>query len=338
MEALVALLHDCLRQLTIHLGRRRAGPDGVLECECARESRFLDDAKRVFEVCVGLTREPDDDVGRDRGVRNALAHGVEDAEELLRPVRTAHRLQHGVGTGLQRHVQHGHDVRRLCHCSDDVFGERRRVRAREAHSLEPLHSSHGAQQFAERLTVAELDAVCVDVLPEERDFDRAVVDERLHFGEDVARATVLLLAAEGRHDAEGAGVVAADRNGDPAAGSGIAFRGQGRREDFERFEDLDLSFSVVSGPFEEGRERPHVVRAEYDVDPGRLLDDGALVLLREAAADGDLHSVSLSFHTGEVSEVAVELVRGVLAHGARVDDDDVSRLRRLRCDVAGGFQ
>ena len=48
--------------------------------------------------------------------------------------------------------------------------------------------------------------------------------------------------------------------------------------------------SCDPGALEQHRQRADVVRAEHDVDPGRLRGDLALVLLREAAADGDLHA------------------------------------------------
>ena len=90
-EPVVALLHDRLGHLIGHRRRRGALADRVLEREGAREPRLLDDAHGVFEVLVGLAGEADDDVGRDRGVRHALAHPVEDAEEPLAAVGAAHR-------------------------------------------------------------------------------------------------------------------------------------------------------------------------------------------------------------------------------------------------------
>ena len=139
------------------------------------------------------------------------------------------------------------------------------------------------------------------------------------------------------HDAERAGVVAADRDGDPAAVGGLAPGGEGRGEDLERFEDLELGLAVVAGALEERRQRAHVVGAEDDVDPGRLLEDDRLVFLGEAAADGDLHALVLALRAREVSEGAVELVVGVLAHGAGVDDDDVG-VAVGRPDVPGGLE
>lgn len=50
-----------------------------------------------------------------------------------------------------------------------------------------------ARSSGERLPVAELDAVGVHVLAQQRDFDGAVVDEGLDLGEDVAGPAVLSL-------------------------------------------------------------------------------------------------------------------------------------------------
>ena len=68
-----------------------------------------------------------------------------------------------------------------------------------------------AQQVGEGAAVAELDAVGVDVLPEQGHLEHALVDQRLHLGQDLAGTAVLLLAAQRRDDAERAGVVAARR-------------------------------------------------------------------------------------------------------------------------------
>ena len=193
----------------------------------------------------------------------------------------------------------------------------------------PVDLAAGAEQLAEGEAVAELDAVGVDVLPEQRHLDDALCDERLDLGEDLAGATVLLLAAQARDDAERARVVAADRDRHPAAVGRVAPRREGRREDLEALEDLDLGALVVRRAVEQSGQRADVVRAEDDVDPGGALDDGAAVLLRHAAADGDLHVGLLELGLAQLAEVAVELVVGVLAHGARVEDDDIGDLGPL---------
>ena len=87
-----------------------------------------------------------------------------------------------------------------------------------------------------------------------------------------------------------------------------------------------------------------VVGAEDDVDPRGALDDGLAVLLGHAAADGDLQVGVGGLGRAQLAEVAVELVVGVLAHGAGVEDDDVGDVRTLRggdareVDVAGGLE
>ena len=102
------------------------------------------------------------------------------------------------------------------HRGDDVVGERGGVRRGEPDPLEARHRPDRAQQVGERAAVAELDPVGVDVLPEQRDLDRAGGHQRLDLGEDLAGPAVALLAAQRRHDAERAGVVAAHADRDPA--------------------------------------------------------------------------------------------------------------------------
>ena len=106
----------------------------------------------------------------------------------------------------------------------------------------------------------------------------------------------------------------------------------------EGFENLELRLAVVPGALEQGGKGPHVVGAEDDVDVGGFLEDDRLVLLREAPAHGDLHgAAALALDARELAEVAVELVVGVLAHGARVDDHDVG-VTRLGPHVSGGLE
>ena len=227
---------------------------------------------------------------------------------------------------------------RLGHRVDDVVGERGGVGAREADALETVDLAGGAKELAEGLAIAELDAVGVDVLPEQRDLDGAVVDEQADLVQDVAGATILLLAAEARHDAEGAGVVAADRDRHPAAVDRVALGGQRAREDLERFEDLELGLAVVSRALQQARKRPHVVGAEDDVDPRCLVEDRVLVHLGEAAADGDLHALVLVLAGLQVAERAVELPGRVVADRARVDDDDIGFLAEFGPHIAGAFE
>jgi hypothetical protein len=79
------------------------------------------------------------------------------------------------------------------------------------------------------------------------------------------------------------------------------------------------------------------VGAEDDVDPGGLVDDGLLVHLGHAAADGDLHPLAHVLAGLEVPQGAVELASGVVAHRAGVDDDDVGVFAGRRRHVSGAL-
>ena len=88
-EPVEALLDNGLGNLVRHRRGGRAGPHRVLEGEGAREARGLDDPERLGEVVLGLTGEPDDDVGRDGGIRDRGADRVENAEEPAHCGRSA---------------------------------------------------------------------------------------------------------------------------------------------------------------------------------------------------------------------------------------------------------
>ena len=223
-------------------------------------------------------------------------------------------------------MQLGHDVRRLGHGSNDVVGEVARMRTGEAHPLEALDAPTGTQQVSESASVTKLDPVGIDVLPQKCHLDDALGDERLDLGEDLAWPAVLLLAPKRRHDAEGAGVVAPDADGHPRGVRRLPAGGQRRGEDLEALQDLDLGLLGDARALEEGGERAEIVGTEDDIDPGRAADHLSAILLGKAAADGDLHARGAGLDGREVTEVAVEPVVSVLAHRARVEDDQIGLL------------
>ncbi len=231
-----------------------------------------------------------------------------------------------------------HHVRGLGHRGDHVVREVARVRRGEADPLQALDLPGGAQQLGERLAVAQVGAVGVDVLAEQGHLDDALADQRLDLGEHVAGPAVLLLAAQRGDDAEGAGVVAADRDRDPGGVRGLPAGGQGRGEGLQGLQDLDLGLALDRGPLQQGRQVADVVRAEHHVDPGGLGDDGVAVLLGQAAADGDLHALVTGLDRRQLSEVAVQLVVRVLPHRAGVEDHQVGITLLARLDVPGVLQ
>ena len=213
---------------------------------------------------------------------------------------------------------------RLGHRGDHVVGEVARVRAGEAHPLQPVDAAAGPQQLAERVPVAELDAVRVDVLAEQGDLQDALGHQRLDLGQDLPRPAVLLPAAQRRHDAERAGVVAAHRDRHPAGvastpagpaastGTPPAPRGSPpRRPRCAGPAPAAPAGSRCCGYRTRRRPRAPAGRSRRGPSgPGSRRP-------RSACRGG-------AFLTGrEVAEVAVEAVVGVLPDRAGVEHDDV---------------
>ena len=139
-------------------------------------------------------------------------------------------------------------------------------------------------------------------------------------------SAVGLPTAQRWDDAEGAGVVAADADGDPRRVRRIPTGRQIGWEGLQSFLDLDLRLLLDPGTFQQHRQRTDVVSAEHNIDPGRAGEDRVLVLLRQAATHGDLHARAGLLRRQQIAEASIEPVVGVLTHRAGVEDHDV-RLR-----------
>ena len=213
---------------------------------------------------------------------------------------------------------------------DDVVGEGRRVRAGEAHPLQPVDLAAGAQQLAEREPVAELDAVGVDVLAEQGHLDDALRDQRLDLGEHVAGAAVGLLAAQARARCRTCRCCCSPPRSTPSrrrpsrAGSAASTgRPRGTRGSRPRR-------ACCAGP---GRAAPAGCRCCGCRRRRRPRAPAATMVARSFWAMQPPTAICMPGLRGlgraQLAEVAVELVVGVLPHRAGVEDDDVGRLRAL---------
>ena len=199
------------------------------------------------------------------------------------------------------------------------------MRRREADPLDAVDRVERFEQVGEAgrvLPGAEVATVGVDVLAEHRDLAHAVGRERGDLGDDVAQPAAHLATPHLRHDAEGARVVAADLDRDPRRVRGLAARRQRGRVRLVLLEDLD-DRPLVARPREQRRGVGQVVGAEHDVDVAGPRHDLVPVLLGEAATDRDLQVGTALLQRLERAEMAVELLVGVLADAAGVEDDDV---------------
>src|SRR5205823_9697993 len=93
------------------------------ECERAVEADRLDDLERLAEVRLRLAREADDEVGRQREVRNSLAQPLDEPQVSLAVVRAPHRLQDPARARLEREVRVLADRVTLGHRADDRLAE-----------------------------------------------------------------------------------------------------------------------------------------------------------------------------------------------------------------------
>ena len=102
------------------------------------------------------------------------------------------------------------------------------MRAREADPLDPFDGIDRAQQLREAR--ADVAAVRVDVLAEQRHLADAVRRKLLDLGEHLTRAPRGLAAADGRNDAVGADGVAAHRDLHPGLEPALAMSRKTGRE------------------------------------------------------------------------------------------------------------
>ena len=180
--------------------------------------------------------------------------------------------------------------------------------------------------------------VAVDRLPQQCDLLDPLPRERLHFTLNVARPAGLLRAAGGGDDAVGAELVAADH--DPherlpragphrrvaervvtgeAAGHFVARAIPASQRDRHLLLAQRANFVDQPGDFRE------LTRANDEVNVRRLLEDQLLILLGHAADDPDHLPRPLSPPVLEPADRAVDLVLGMLADAAGVEQHGIGR-------------
>ena len=276
-ETLETILDDFLGNLVLHFRSRGSRTRRVLEGKSRGKASAAHKLHGVLEVFLGLAWEAHDDIGRDSGVRNLVPYLVQNPQELLGAVGTAHVLKDLVGARLQRHMQLRAHGRGLGHGIDDVGSKLRWVRGGKAQALEAFDLAHLAQQLRKGETVAwhvgigEIDAIGIDVLSQQGDLGYALVHQGFNLGQDIAGPTVLFLAAQGRNNAEGAGVIAAYRNRNPAGIGRLTLGWQDRRKSLEGINDFHLGFIVMSGALQQRRQGRHIVSAKDSINPRGII-------------------------------------------------------------------
>ena len=287
--------------------------------------------ERLLEVVLGLAGEPDDDVGGHSEVVHG-GPGVRQALEVTpRGVAAPHGAQHAVAPRLQRQVQLLAHLRRGGHRLYGLGPQVLGVRTGEADAPDALDRPDGAQQIGEqRAALGEIAAVGVHVLPEQRHLGHPGAGQLRHLGHDLVPGAAHLGAAHGRHDAEGARVVAPGLDVHPRRVRQLP-HGPGaelvvsRTLGCGRVEDLQHRAFVTGAPQEAGS-AGQVVRPEDDVHPPHLLLNQLAILLSETPAHRDLQPRLAVDELLQPAQGAVEAPVRVLADTARVEDDHVGVL------------
>ena len=267
----------------------------------------------------------------------ACADALDQPQVACGAVPAVHRLQHPVAARLHRQMQEGHQLRLVAMRGDQVVGHVVRMRGGVADPRQSLDAREPPHQGGEAGSGRV--AVGVDVLPEQRDLDHAPVDQRAGFRLD-ARGRPRYLAAAGiGHDAEGAELVAAFLHGEKGHGRppGAAVGGEVIELLLGGKLGLDRPFAALAA-VEHVRQAVVGLRTDHQVDHGRACQDLGALGLRHAAGDADSQIRVRDLQAPEPPELGIDLLRGLLADVAGIEQDQVGVLGGRHGLVAARYE
>ena len=99
-----ALLDHVFGDLVFHPGSGRAPSGRINKGIGVIEPDAADDVQRILDILCGLAREADDDIRRDRYVRNLFADLQGQFDELLLGIMAVHPFENPVRAALQRQM------------------------------------------------------------------------------------------------------------------------------------------------------------------------------------------------------------------------------------------
>ena len=216
----------------------------------------------------------------------------------------------------------------LDHVGAHVLG----VRAGVADPLDPVDRVDPGEQLGERgpVLAAQIAAVGVDVLAQQRDLAHAVGGQPADLLHELRGGTADLAPARRGHDAVRAHAVAAHADLDPPLVIALPL---GRKMPGEALElEEALGGERVAG--QELGQLVDLAGAERDVDEREAREHLVLDRLGPAAADADYAVGALALEPLGLAEVGDESVVGVLADRAGVEQDQVGLLTATGLGVA----
>ena len=288
--------------LIAHRGAGRAGALRIFEREGIRIADLVDEAQRVGEILLGLAREADDEIRREREIGPRGAQPVDACADSPRgcacgsslrecdPSRTAPADEAAAPAAADRDAPRSGRRRRRtdgwsCSAARAMPGISATRRSRP-----PSVQARPSRSVA---------VIRVDVLPDQRDLAHAGAREVRHFGDDLLDRARNFRAARIGHDAEGAELVAAFLHGDESASRRAraiaALLGAGRNANLSSTGNSvsTIPVSCRSRAREQIRQAVIALRPDHEVDDRRAADDLRAFGLRDAARDRDRHAAAL---------------------------------------------
>src|SRR6516162_8014408 len=212
---------------------------------------------------------------------------------------------------------------------DETVAELERVGGGEADPLDAWQARNVMNERSEvdPLAIGHRAAVSVDVLAKERHLGDALAGELTHLAQNGVEGTAYFLATGVRDDAEAAVLAAAfhDRN------VGARAFGTRWRQMIELLDlgeaDIDHGATVKEQLLDHVLQPVQCLRAEYQIDERRALDDGRPLLARNTAAHADDDLGPAGLQATPLAKQREHLLLRLLAHRAGVHQQHIRLVR-----------
>ncbi len=208
-----------------------------------------------------------------------------------------------------------------------------RMTGRVAQPADPIDLRGALKKARQRpgTPIRPVAVIGVDVLADQRDLADPGRRQMLDFGEDFLHRPRDFRAARIGHDAEGAELVTTLLHGDESGNAARADCHRARRREVIEFvvgRELGVDgFAAAFRARQQFREPVIILRPEDQIDYGRTADDLFTFGLRDTAGDGHDNVAALSggfvFHHAHAAEFRIDLLGGLLADIAGIEDDEI---------------
>src|SRR4051812_43678783 len=344
-QLVVAVAFNFVRNVVrVQLGALRAGAFAVLEDEAVLEAAITNKVHRELKLGIGFAAKADNEVAADCNAGHPLLRSNDHLAIVFDCIAPLHPQQNIVRTALRWHVQILADLRQVSDRGQEVVRHVLGVVRNKLDSLNAIDVVQGSEQVAQPpRPIASFVLVTIDGLPQQDDFLAAFASKLTRLGEDLLRRPALFGATNAGHDAVRAELVAADHDADVCL---VGRWPHGRiTHGVEAFvAPFDLVASAIfsaeayfhplcaNGAFgaQLADERGNLVElagAHDQVDVRSPFENEALVFLSHAAEDANDFARMFAFGVLETTQCAVDLVFGVLADAAGVEQDRVGVVR-----------